>query len=138
MNTNKARVFLLEYFNNKPVPKPIFVIVYTQHINLCGGHRVVSLVNRETLSNLKRKLRSDALPANTIDYSWIRNHDSSHTNCVLQLNHKCFHNFLILRSNEAHQSIWSNANDMNLLRSSVPLFVIRMKSSGNDRVGSGM
>ena len=53
-------------------PKYILIFfspIYTPDIP-CG---VCSLVNRETLLELRRKLRSDALPATTIDFFWDSN-----------------------------------------------------------------
>ena len=50
-------------------------------ISVRGGG-VCSLVNGETLLELRRELRSDALPAITIDFSGIRTHNSRLTNRV--------------------------------------------------------
>ena len=43
------------------------------------GRRVCSLAHGETLLKLGSKLRSDALPATTIDFIVIRTHNSPHT-----------------------------------------------------------
>ena len=46
------------------------------------GRDVCSLVNRETLLELGSELRSEVLPANTIDFSGIRTHDSMRANRI--------------------------------------------------------
>jgi len=47
-------------------------------------HGVCSLVNKETLSELRSELRSDALPVTNIDSSGIQTHDSLCVNRVFQ------------------------------------------------------
>ena len=53
---------------------------------LAQGPRVCSLVNRETLLELRSKLRSDALPATTIDFFWDSNPQlAAHKSCILTI-----------------------------------------------------
>jgi len=50
--------------------------LYSTSLIPVRGRGVCSLVNRETLLELRSELRSDALTATTIDFSRIQIHDS--------------------------------------------------------------
>jgi len=53
-------------------PPLIFIYIYTPTLLiLARGRRVCSLVNRETLLELRSELRSDALSVTAIDFSGI-------------------------------------------------------------------
>jgi len=60
-----------------------FFSLYSHIVNPCiRGHGACSLVNRETLLELRNELRLDALPVTTIDCSGIRTRDSPSANRV--------------------------------------------------------
>ena len=59
-----------------------FAPIYTPHINPSTGVGVCSLVNRETLLELRSEIRLDAVPTTTIGFSGIRTRNSLRANLV--------------------------------------------------------
>jgi len=78
------------------------------------GRGVCSLVNKETLLELRSKLRLDALPVTTIEFSGIWTHNSLRKSCILTTKPRLLHLYYRLRAQKIRSTIGSVVSALGL------------------------